>query len=62
MGQMVMTDKINNPTLTCIEKLFDICDLLDKYPDMWKQLPDGSLGIEVSERYNFHITKAGGSE
>lgn len=51
-----------SPTLKCIEKLFDICDLLDKHPNMWKEMKDGSIGIDISGRYSFKITKAGGSE
>ena len=51
-----------SPTLECIEKLFNICDFLDKYPKMWEKMPDNSIGIDISGRYSFKITKAGGSD
>jgi len=51
-----MIDK-ESPTLKCIEKLFDICELLDKYPDMWRKLPDNTIGIDMPNGYSFTITK-----
>ena len=61
--ELVLNEKLDleenmmSDTAKVIGHLFDICDLLDKHPEMFEKLEDGNIGIQVADRYSFTISQ-----